>query len=1139
MKNQKIRKNRNLQTSNHVPLAGPLSGKVQFKDNAFTAHFNDVQAENSVLGIPVYHTHKKGLSKNGVGKNYSLNLHETFKKENGDYVYTDGNGKNHTFNEYYYYVNENKERVFVENKSDIVIELDGSLKYNNHEVFADYVSDVELKVATDHSDFIGVHLFEKRTDEHKQLQEQVDGHKKALEDFVIFDKTNMSVVKTGTEITEFLANGTLSTAVGTNLLLTQNERFQYESLINQLESGRIQATSIGRQITLTNRTFPLVHFMPSTEIQYAEGVISSSTNVTIYAKLASVMYSIHEINMLLKALCDRNTGLSNTGTILSCIVENDYIPNTVYSIFNLNYFYYLSNNADDKITGSEVQNKIKQRNLLVSQYKELVSELSIQRQSLTAQELNVNDMRQIANMQKNHLIAISAYNCEQAQKYYKNYINLKFKLDEIEKQTPVNYLSDGTIIKGYNANGNLVAIYDNQQNYAVVEYEKYRISDDEQGERISRLVDNNEKAVILNYSEKGLLKSITDVFGNRTAYEYDSDNNLTKIIAPDGSQTTIEYYVDDNIITVCDSNKSKALLTFNNDHLEKVTYYSLFSSIDNNGITSNNMIADELNITFSMNSSYENYADFAFDKKTDRFILTNDGKACGHYVEENGLVAQAETYNFTPYYENGEKQPNPHYTVNRTRKEDLNRYSLSDFYFYLTAQETEQSTLNEYHDPVQTTITGVKLTPGDNGNTQTTTINYVYDENNRLTKKTTTISTNALIGDHSEVTNISYNEKGNVVKTESYVINPDGNEDRTLGRNVEEFVYDEQGRQIKSCKYNTLDSTSKFYNEVCYDEKSNESELDERGENATEYEYLNGAVSVKKLPNGSKFAYGYDNNGNLTAISHSTATGEENGTQRSYNCGLATQLRSGNNKINYTYDHKKRVKKISLNNIDNYVNIEYNENIDDTNSDLVITTNALGETTYVLTDNTTGNIVNVTNNDDVIQNFTYDGRNRLSSITETKDESTIRTFTYGYDDLNRKTSYAESGKYSEQYTYNANGQLATKTTSSWGNTTYTYNYKTDSTLALDSVDISSIYAKVKPLTDAMGRNKGKEILNASGTKFAEEKIAYLKVGDHATSLPSTVTYGNYVNGNYVVGENIKYSYDSMGNIVKVFENGVL
>ena len=53
-----------------------------------------------------------------------------------------------------------------------------------------------------------------------------------------------------------------------------------------------------------------------------------------------------------------------------------------------------------------------------------------------------------------------------------------------------------------------------------------------------------------------------------------------------------------------------------------------------------------------------------------------------------------------------------------------------------------------------------------------------------------------------------------------------------------------------------------------------------------------------------------------------------------------------------------------------------------------------------------------------------------------------------------------------------------------------------------------------------------------------------KVGDHATSLPSTVTYGNYVNGNYVngnyvVGENIKYSYDSMGNIVKVFENGVL
>ena len=72
----------------------------------------------------------------------------------------------------------------------------------------------------------------------------------------------------------------------------------------------------------------------------------------------------------------------------------------------------------------------------------------------------------------------------------------------------------------------------------------------------------------------------------------------------------------------------------------------------------------------------------------------------------------------------------------------------------------------------------------------------------------------------------------------------------------------------------------------------------------------------------------------------------------------------------------------------------------------------------------------------------------------------------------------------------------------------------------------------RPNTDALGRNTGKTI-EFGDNKVAEEKISYVKFGDHATNLPSTIRFATYG----VFNESIQYKYDSMGNIVEVFENG--
>lgn len=80
--------------------------------------------------------------------------------------------------------------------------------------------------------------------------------------------------------------------------------------------------------------------------------------------------------------------------------------------------------------------------------------------------------------------------------------------------------------------------------------------------------------------------------------------------------------------------------------------------------------------------------------------------------------------------------------------------------------------------------------------------------------------------------------------------------------------------------------------------------------------------------------------------------------------------------------------------------------------------------------------------------------------------------------------------------------------------------------------------KVSPKPDCLGRSKGKEV-SIDNEKVYEELITYRKVGDHATTMPSTVRYGDKQSGSYGIRDSLKYTYDEMGNISKVYENGDL
>jgi len=50
--------------------------------------------------------------------------------------------------------------------------------------------------------------------------------------------------------------------------------------------------------------------------------------------------------------------------------------------------------------------------------------------------------------------------------------------------------------------------------------------------------------------------------------------------------------------------------------------------------------------------------------------------------------------------------------------------------------------------------------------------------------------------------------------------------------------------------------------------------------------------------------------------------------------------------------------------------------------------------------------------------------------------------------------------------------------------------------------------------DALGRSAGKTI-EVGGAKIAEEKLSYVKLGDHATSMPSTLPLLKLLLGNMI------------------------
>ena len=1123
-------------TKKTFTLAGIATGEVNLANGSMVTSICDVKPENSVMGMGICHIHKRNADNYSLGGNFRLNLNETLVRcDDGDYIYTDSNGDKHGFHDYYYYINNSGVKKYITDKSSIVVDVEGRMTYTEsnqtYSVTCEYKSTAGLKAMATLEGVKNADYFEQRTDEYKKVENAFKEYEYGLKEFVRFNTNTGAIID---RFSKYELNATSCEEfkdglAESEMILPVGEAMNYISALLQVRVLGYQNTSYSQEES------------------------------SIDLQLASIAKKNGLCPEELGYLTDQATAIENQDDLLD--YQKTYYDSAEDDSDQKDYAKSYYTKLKNKIASqkTDLQN---QKNYLSVKEDEILNqydELNLQRSALISQQSNIANIKTENQVQSTHynsqmtlICEKKDYYLEQFQKMVVEYLVIEKQYKKMQLQLAINFLTDGHYIKGFNAEGKFVALYDRYENYTVIEYESYYEGTEEKS-RIARVYDNTEKQVVFGYNEKNQLTAITDIRGRKTCFTYNSNNVLTNIVYDTGENLTITY-LNNNIYSLKET--KNGLLTYIYYSYNRPTQISHYSTVDNiavDGETTGNKFISQAIISYNPYSSYPITATAVTDNLVaERYYFDTCGN-CTEYrkadfdiARNQYLVSAAEQYTHNPYWIGDEQQSDPKEVVITAARSSFNKTALDSYSF--VAGDAETTVIDQFNNPESKTMSAVLVSEwiDSNGisqqNKQTTVVNYNYDDSQLLIEEKTTVTYSNPVKTVVSHKKYNYNAYGDIIRTESYV----EGEEYTTGKTIKETVYDGKGNVIKSFIYNSLDTSSKFYTETEYDESNKVSaEFDETGENKTNFGYVDGTniVHEKALPNGSKFAYGYDYADTVTAISQSTEDGEENSTQKTYRCGEVVELRSGNNNVKYEYDYKRRLKSVGLNGVANYIQYSYAETQDSYGAvakETVTATYQSGDV-FVSEKDGNGNLLKLTANDvDQVENV-YDKKGQLDTL---KDKVTEKNYKYERDELDNVTAIYEidgsgiqvSGGYGEAYTYNSAGKLEKKMSVGTVPQEYTYGYKTDSAHALDSITVNG--STIKPKLDVLGRNKGKEICIGSD-KIAEESIAYRKVGDHATNMPTTIRFGNKLGDKFALMDSLRYAYDKMGNIEKVYENGEL
>ena len=378
---------------------------------------------------------------------------------------------------------------------------------------------------------------------------------------------------------------------------------------------------------------------------------------------------------------------------------------------------------------------------------------------------------------------------------------------------------------------------------------------------------------------------------------------------------------------------------------------------------------------------------------------------------------------------------------------------------------------------------------------------FQYDTQGRLTQES--------LNDGAQTVRYAYDSAGGVTVTDAdgnvtqLLFNDRGQVERiedALHR-VTQLEYDADGNLIG------IVNPDGTLTEMSYDALGNPLNVLDAMGNQVQFGYhptLDALTSVKDQL-GHATSYGYDENGNLQAISYADGSQDKYSYDSQGNLTVAVNQHGEN--VQYTYDSQGRLltKTYADGSIANYAY--------DARGNLISASDADSSTT-----------------------FEYDAADRLTKVTDGDG----RFLSYTYDAAGHRASMTDQAGNAVHYGYNALGQLASLTDGN-GNSIAAYSYDNLGRLARGD-NGNGTYTTYE--YDAAGQLTHLVNYKADGSVNSRFDYSYDEAGNRTsmTTLDGTTAYeydaiGQLTGVTLPEGRHIEYRYDAAGNRTQVIDSG--
>lgn len=399
------------------------------------------------------------------------------------------------------------------------------------------------------------------------------------------------------------------------------------------------------------------------------------------------------------------------------------------------------------------------------------------------------------------------------------------------------------------------------------------------------------------------------------------------------------------------------------------------------------------------------------------------------------------------------------------------------------------------------------------------TVSYTYDSDGNLTKVTNTVGV---------VTQYEYNDtndKHNITK-------------QTVGNKfVYTYSYDEQDHCVSAKGPNGEIGYSFDYKFT----GGNTAMPDSRGNTTTKYHNDSGKVSKIEYPDStqevfswdgnlnktsetlqdnSTWSYEYDGNGNITKAVD--ALGNSKIMSYDENDNLVSLIDELSRTTKYTYDGNGNLTRITLPD-----NTETNFTYNSRGQPLTIADSSGKTTTFAY--DSQGNLTSVTDPEGNKVSYAYDSLGRRTKVTDARGKVTQ----YEYDALNRVTKItdAQSGEINTSYEVAGLGSLKDQNSNT---TTFLYD-------SLDQLtSVTDPLGKTKQFSyDATGNLSSRTDFNGNTTNYTYDAMNRLTTIKYPDSSQVAYTYdsmGRMTQATKNYTDTFTYAYDTLGRVTSYTNN---